>query len=419
MHNRPENPAGEFSLSNAFAWILGNKLSTLMILGVTLDWLPRYMSAETALSGTKLFIFPAFLIDLFVNFKEYFRVLYPWLFFAALLIGVGGAYWEGAATAGQFTQLLPSAFILMYFSRRRPYNQYIWILRLTLVLSLSVSVVFVLSSFGILEPIALIERKGFTRLQGGATWSSLGLYMSFIPATLGGLLLSASGRIKRRTFIASGLLMVLGFFAIMLSGQRSSGAVFLACSALSFVLYLRKISVWRLAIAIALLAVIFVSFDSLSNQLGKAMDSFEVRVEKLEVGTNRSRDVALRESMYAYFLKDLSRSPKLVGQDTALFEAVTGDIPHFVIGESYYTGGIFLLGIFLVGFGFMAIRIPILYLRRRDELSLAMLSLLVGFAIQVTIHPGVTVRVLVMIMGLAMSVGRREQRAGQRAPALS
>ena len=61
---------GENTIIN---WIKSNKLDTIVVIGVMLDWLPQYILSGSELSGTKLLCIPFIAIDMILNTRAYVK----------------------------------------------------------------------------------------------------------------------------------------------------------------------------------------------------------------------------------------------------------------------------------------------------------------------------------------------------------
>ena len=96
-----------------------SKLTTGLTFFVTvalmLDWAPSFFFDLDPhfYSGTKLIIL-VLIVDIFINIKKYIKLRYGWLYFLALIVGVGGGVLEGNVPLQRFWELLPTPIILLF-----------------------------------------------------------------------------------------------------------------------------------------------------------------------------------------------------------------------------------------------------------------------------------------------------------------
>ena len=393
---------------------LDRKLTIVVTVALMLDWAPAYFFNLdiSVYSGTKLVALPLILSDVILNLKHYVRPSYGLLFVIAFLMGIGGGYLDGSLAFGSFWELLPIGPILLFYLKPRRIEDIQSILRTCFICSPIVPIALILAYIGILAPTDIKIGGKELRIVAGTSWSSLGLYVMFIPASLGGILLARNHyRLTIINYFLSGIVLALGFFSLILTGLRSSIGTYIFLIIVSLYLYLRGMSYkfnyyFKMIIPIFTILFIVLFFKSpLTNVAQTSISRF---------ATIRTEPSALsRSEQYTFFIKKVFTEPSILpmGMDKAMQNRGIYSYPHFIIGEAYFKGGLLFMFILLWGFlkGFS--RLLTLWRTNKNYAhinTLAMLlSLLIGYMMILSVMPGLHTRLTYIVLGICLSVNRQ------------
>lgn len=303
--------------------------------GIMLDWLPRVLLPSSSLTGTTLIALPAVLASfVLLSWKNQldWRGL---LFLVSLLLGLV-PFLGTAEYRLYFGRYVIGSLFLLYYMRWRTPAQHRLILLTALLCALAVPAC---TYFGISGAIASDQiDKGLkaSRMYVGVGASDLGLYLSIIPATLGGACFVTSGTRWRWPAAILGMCALgLAFYAAIAAQQRSAMAAFCIGIFLTALHAIRWSGAVRTLVGVlavgAVLAAGFLSPLRLAEQLPE-------RFVEMDAVSDSARIDG-----YNFLLKELDQAPSILGLG---FESVAdryGIRPHNIFGELYAVGGLVLL----------------------------------------------------------------------------
>jgi len=381
--------------------------------GIMMDWSTTYFLGldPEAFSFTKFVVVPVILCDLMFRFTRYLNkecVVYGGLFAAGVVVCLQGPSLEEFDGALVATKLLPNILVLVFYSACSRDDELLVVLRVMFFASLVVVACMVLAYFNILAPVDYIAEGNITRITAGTSWSTLPLFLSIPASTLGGLLLMDSRKTRLRT-IGIPIAAAIGLatlFAALVSGQRTSAALFALCLVSSAVLYLSNMSWRNFLITLVVLALTLLLVQQLSGQFTDASSTLVERTTGSTTG-DMLGNVEDRSLMYSTFFEALFTDPSIRPPGMAFFVQRAGNIPHLILGEAYCYGGLIML--FAVAFLFYrAWRNDIeTWLNRRkrptENARVSLLVILLGFSLTLSFHPGLHTRMVYMVLGLSLA----------------
>jgi len=386
-------------------------LTFLVTVALMLDWAPSFFFDVDPhfYSGTK-FIILILIVDIFINLKTYIKLRYGWLYFFALLLGVGGGVLEGNVPLQRFWELLPTPIILLFYLKPRGDEEVISILKICFWCSLLVPVSTLLAFWGIISPTAIQESEHNYRIIGGVSWSSFGQYLIFIPATLGGIFLVRDlNKLKIKDYIISGASIMMGLSACLLTALRAVVGVYLIILGLSFFSYLRRHLSLRRGLSVILflcitLGIVFFFRSFLFDIMPTTISRFQA--------INDEESSLVRIDQYRLLLEDLLDEPHFfpIGMEIATRGKGQYMQIHSILGEAFYDGGLILMLVLLWGFIYGGYRICTLRRRYRNTLRaniiITLLFVFFGYIIVLSFHPGLHTRIVYLMLGLCLSYGK-------------
>lgn len=399
-------------LGSILSWLSSHKLAVLVVVGVVTDWLPSYLLGlpSGTISGTRLLVVPLVLLDMLRTPYSYLSVNYA-VWYAFGLASVGAYSLVSGDGAGiSVSSQVPNLLILMFFLKRRTNDELGKLLLVAVIAAFAVPVSLLLASTGVITPRVVVVELEFSRLLAGTNWSSLGLYFALIGATLGGrlLLTNLTGRAAWAAWIGSSTALVLTFWAVLLPAQRSSLVGFVLCFGISLLLSARVSSKLGFAsLAVTALTVVLVSGALVSGLAEASSTSMMYRLAT----TQDDDSTDSRLATYQAFVDDVTNSPSFLADPSDEHLQRSGGRPHFIIGEAYYhMGGLLFALIIAAGFGVAAARVIHFWWRASTDadrlLAVALLSTFVGFAINLATHPGLSTRIVYMLLGFWLAANR-------------
>ncbi len=307
-----------------------------------------------------------------------------------------------------FWSLLPNVGILMYYLKPRTWEDVQLILRVATMASIAAPVWLIMVWQGIVAPDIVIESQYFHRFFAGANRSTLGLVLAFIPASLGGILLTETRR--RNSVLAIGL-VALVLFAPLLTAQRASNLVVWGCLGISSTSLLRRGDpklFLKYAIVVFLLLVIV--WGIWQNELAVFARPLIMRFQ----GYGEAQmNADYRMRMYLVFLQELISSPSTIATGYQFVYVTLGGKYHFLLGEAYTLGGIYLFAILFVGLLMASKNVIIdLWVKGNGDYRTVsvLLSLFVGFLLNQSTHAGLNVRTIYLLLGLWLSAGKIQEK---------
>jgi hypothetical protein len=380
--------------------------ASCVTLGILFDWVPAYIGLNPAyLSLLKIVVLPVLAVDFVRRPSDYLAARasgFGRLFLISYLVGVGGGVLLGTVSVDRFIALAPVSGVLMFYLKQRPPEETGRILRLALWAATAVSVVSILGAFGVLTPSYEQNLSTGSRYLTGVSYSTLGLFGAFIPAALGGIVFQRPDlRLQRRTVVLGSMLTVLGLVGMLVTGQRSAPAGFVLAFGLSFALYLLRSSIRNFGVAVALAAILTILGWQFQTPLAEIAATTMGRTESIWIDPEAG-GVGLRRTFYAQFADDLATHPALIAPGSTQFILTTGDIPHFIVGEAYYDGGLVFMVVVLAAFLMSGWRTwwncwfaP----RGRAQYGMQ-LALWASVTSVLSLHPGLETRISYMLLGL-------------------
>lgn len=390
------------------------KLTIIVTAALMLDWVPGYFGLDPHFySGTKLIALPLIIFDIIaVNPNAYLRLRYGLLFLLTMIIGTSAGVLFGNVPFQRLWELLPVPLILLFYLKPRTHQEVISILRLCFYLSLPVPVSIILAFLGIFTPSSVSGiNTDIVRIVAGTSWSTAGLYLMFVPATLGGILFAYnSNKIRIRNIIIANTLIFMGFCATLMTGGRTTLIMYLTtlCLSLLFLLKVKYRSRYNYAFGITFL-ILVLSGGYLFRPF--VIDAFQLMHYRFQI-VNEDVSVQGRAEDYGYFLKQLFYEPRLLPIGTgAVQQKVSYSVAsHFLFGEAYYVCGLLFMMCLLYGFFVSFYRLWKKRLRSHyySEVNTcnALLILLFGFLIILSTHPGLHTRIVYVILGTCLSYGQ-------------
>lgn len=376
------------------------------------DWTPSFFFGldPHVYSGTKLIALPLIIFEIIINIKKYIKLHYGWLYFFALIVGVGGGVLQENVPFQRLWELLPTPIVLLFYLKPRSDEEVLNILRICFWCSLLVPVSTLLAFWGIITPSDLKESETIFRVIGGVSWSSFGIYLIFIPATLGGIFLVQDlNKLKIKDYIISGALIIIGLSACLLTALRSVGGVYIILLCLSLFLFQQRQLSLRHYLRIILLLCIVLGIGFLFRSF--LSDIMPTTIYRFKIIGEEDSSLA-RIDQYQLLLKDLLDLDKPHFFPIGMDIAIKGRGPymqiHSILGEAFYDGGLILMLVLLWGCSYGAYRMYKTW-RNYRNISIAntiimLLILIFGCIMVLFFQPGLHTRIVYIILGLCLSV---------------
>jgi hypothetical protein len=310
------------------------------------------------------------------------------------------------------TKLVPNFLVLLFFSACSQEWELRVILRVMFACALVVVACMVLAHFGLLASSDYVSEGNITRLTAGTSWSTLPLFLTVPAAGLGGMLLVRRELGTKPVLIAFAAAASIGtLFAALVSGQRTSAALFAICLVFSAGLYMARLSARNVVAIAALLMLGTVVLQYFNEQFSEASSTLLERTARSRGGVITG-DVEDRRLMYGVFFEMLARDPSITPPGVSGFVQQTGNIPHLIFGEAYCYGGLPMLAVMLFLFTRAWSNAVSQWIRSRNHPAhgsrVALLAILLGFTLTLLFHPGLHTRIVYMVLGLALA---REARS--------
>ncbi|MDA7502979.1 hypothetical protein N8515_00750 [bacterium] len=386
-------------------------LDLIAIAGIILDWLPKTLFPGIAVmpTGTMLLAAPSIALGFIWRAVFLKQPVNKWglVFVVILFIGLlpyNGDILQLKSYLGRYGV---NALFFLYFLYRRSLFDHRRILIFSLVLTSLIPLLQYLGSIGLVQSYIEQEQLGSIRRYTGITPSSLGLYLSVIPATLGGILVIRFGGIKPFfNCVCSVILYIAGLYVVFSTAQRSALLAHGLCSGLAIIVLLKysrrtyTTSFRNLIVVVGVFSIPTWTF---------AQGAYSLLSERVS-STTTDVSALSRFDMILVFAEDSTKHPSLLGPGLERFIMLHGQSPHNVFGELYYVGGWLLLASSLAGIFYSFIQWVRASIRpkKREEAMIFWIYtiLLIGISVHCLFHNSLGVRALPLFVGLAMSVFR-------------
>lgn len=397
-------------------------LVCVVTIGIWLDWLPAYARGlePGTLSLTRYLVAPLIAVDAVFHWRSYrektvFRTAV--LYLVCIGIGTGSGVLLGNVELERLIALLPTATILWFFATKAAGERRLLVLQVSLLCSAATLGLQVLAEAGYL-PISAEVLYGdeYQRALAGPSWAELPFYGLVPAASLGGLLLLGPRRKAGavRTSLAV-MVLAIGVAGLLVTGQRTAliafvGAAVFAAALSARAIFKRSAVGWAVC---AILVVVALVRTGSGAAMGFKTDTIEYRLENDGImptvgGSDK------RAEFWLVFTNDLVTSPSFFAPGMSSMISKAGGIPHSILAEAYYDGGIVLLLalVWLVG---LSIVRPLEWLIRNWAVgdrfpAVVILTVALGAAVATTFHPGLRTRIEFMLLGLACGVPSREAK---------
>lgn len=376
----------------------------VVTVAVLLDWVPAAVFGEplSGVSLTKFVVAPAIMLDFLLRPSSYLRgrpLILTATFASCVLVGVGGGVAEGQVTISRFLAVLPNIPVFAFFVRRRSSRETLQVLRTCYWSALLAPVFIGLAAIGLVEPSMEVRTDEVQRLMAGASWSTIGLYMVVIAASLGGLLLHPRLKNLSVKMTIAWLSVAGSAMAIMVSGQRASAIGYALSMAVAVVVITHRRH-WRGFLIVASTAIAALVVGILAGDfVWQRASTLVFRFSELSQGTESAQ---IRWEQYAVWYQDLVTQHSVIGSGESSVISAVGTVPHFILGEAYYSGGLLLMLAMLVGFlaGGRSLIMKAFREPSGTDVDAMLLATWVGFLLVLCLHPGLSTRLLYLFGGL-------------------
>jgi hypothetical protein len=420
--SRPEGSAPIVTKAPASSLSGYDRFITIFITAaIMLEWSTTYFFNinPEVFSFSKFVVLPLIGLDFFIRYNRYltrecitYGVMLAFGYALVTLAPSSETFYDEYVVLASF-KLLPNVFVLIFYVACNTERELALVLRTAFLASLVVVGCMLLAYVGILAPVDNINEGNVTRITAGTSWSSLPLFLTFPAATIGGILLNATHRQLRPTYVVFAVSVCLAsFFASLLAGQRTSAGLIIICLVISGLLFLRNLS-WRnylgICFAILMTVVIYWQFDQQFSFVGQTLLN---RTTNSEAG-GMEGDMSDRASMYQTLFDVLLNHPSFKPPGVGFFIQQNGNIPHLILGEAYCYGGLGLLFVMI----YIFVRAWTNTVKRWDarrksstgHLHLALMVILLGFSVTLSFHPGLHTRMVYLILGVCLAKYRPTQ----------
>jgi hypothetical protein len=380
-----------------------------------LDWAPCYYFGldDKYFTLTKLVVLPLIVMDFFIKPASYLSgkdTRYGRIYLFCLLLGAGGGVADGNVAMRRLVELLPTVMILMFYLKIHSRDQVKYVIHAAFIISIVVPINLLLVHKGILSPsdINYLGREGeLTRIWAGTTSSTLGLYILFPAATVGGLLLKSSkAKAILTSTILAGFTLIIGFVATILTGQRGVLLVYIIIVISGILIYCsyRKMSYVR-----RMLLTLFVGAIYLTVYYGEleTMATGLVYRWHESLADPVTGGIVQRTDFWLVLIRDLMYDPHIIAPGMGSVIGTLGIGSHLILGEAYYDGGLILMLALIYGL-VQAGRNTWTEFRKDNPLMGApigavLILLFFGFFMILSFEPGLHTRLFYMVLGLCIS----------------
>jgi hypothetical protein len=404
-----------------------DRIATILIsLAITLSWFPGYITGVLydKFGLTRWITVPLILISFLIEFKIYIAILIKPVIIGlvlATMIGMGGGVATGAVPIKTLLDFIPSLLIFVFYARKRDPKKCRNILISLLIGSWVLCIIITLAGFGLVpsEESVLIKdfySGTFERTFAGVSTTLLGPWVAILVGLLGGSIFCQNG-IKKMVLGPLSLLIVT--FVTLITAQRAIALIAVLGSFMALIGIMiggnqktkrdnkikNKIRYTKLSF------IFFIIFSILLFMVTKQIISektFTLKYRFLAITISQDYATVQRLDMWSYFIKDLITKPMLIGQGQREFIEYVGTVPHLIIGEAYYNGGILMLAalviIMVVGLDSM------LNVSFRSDsiesiiLGRGLLNILLLTSIYLMLNPGFITRIPYVLFGLAFGI---------------
>jgi len=391
-----------------------NNLFIIITYCIGLNWLPSIIFGVES-KYNNLFSILAIILILLTFFQSSFKFhmnskIFSYIIFSNILIiaGILGGVIVGSIPFSYFYSFFVNFIITLYYANFINMETKKNIIISLIVCSWIISIFVILSYMGLLPTLQevsvyfgygiFLERKW-----AGVGSSLLGSYIALLINSLVGVI-----NIKKLNLIYYIFSLSVVIIVSAITAQRSLILIFVCSVLIIFIKYFifdkrdlnKKI---KSIISIILFgSASLIIFMFVRNHLLFYSLIYRLSIIKEDI------NYYYRKEMWKVFLNKLIRNPTLFAKgDLSDFEKI-GGVPHMILGESYYYGGILaLIGLLIMLIVSLRILIKqVTYQNRKKEnynYYWFLLSSFVSILVYLTIMPGFFSRIPFILIGLSLS----------------
>ena len=405
--------------------VLWDRIATVLVsLAFALDWLPAYVTGLPSgmVSLTRWVAVPLMLVSMVVEPNAYLPVMArPQAIVLALaaVVGMGGGVAAGTIPASVLVSFMPSLLAVVFYARRRDVRSVAAALTSLLVGSWVVCVVVVLAGLNVVSGRTVVASQVtggvYERTWAGLSSSLLGPWLSVLVGSLGGLALHPQN--SWATVLAAASIGVSTLVAVV-TAQRSIVVVVALSLLLGTILAIANMrrkgtrfhgqrhSRRNIALAVCFLLILLVLLWPTLRE-----HSFTLRYRFAAMQTMTGG--AVRLNMWRQFVIDVISRPRIIAPGESDFVTAMGNVPHLMLGESYYYGGLLML-VAMLALVVSSIRSAFRAVHRSVSVEWASMAGIIVSALlptlaYLTIMPGFISRLPYVLMGMALSLPGRSR----------